>query len=131
MFDFSEFFVSSAFAQEAVAAVPDQTQAMMSYIPFVLIFAVFYFLVIRPQQKRLSEQDRMVKSLQKGDRVVTSSGIHGKVAKIDDSEPGQLILEIADGVQIKIDRDNIAGLEVKPEAKPKDAAQDGKENGKK
>jgi preprotein translocase subunit YajC len=83
-------------------------------LPFVLIFGVFYFLVIRPQQKKLADQDKMVKALQRGDRVVTSGGIHGKITKIENE--GQLILEIAEGVQIKIERDNITALESKPQA---------------
>ena len=113
MFDLTRIFVSAALAQDAVPASPvDSQAAMMNYLPFILIFGVFYFLVIRPQQKKLSDQEKMIKALQRGDRVVTSGGIHGKIAKIEDV--GYLMLEIAEGVQIKIDRDNITGLETKP-----------------
>jgi preprotein translocase subunit YajC len=124
MFDLTHFFVSAALAQEAAPAAPDAQSALMNYLPFILIFAVFYFLVIRPQQKKLADQDKMTKALQRGDRVVTSCGIHGKVAKID--EEGQLMLEIAEGVQIKIDRDNIAALEAKPKPPSDSASDDGK-----
>lgn len=114
MIDLTSIFVSSALAQDAVSLGAEDTQsAMMNYLPFILIFGVFYFLVIRPQQKKLADQEKMIKALQRGERVVTSGGIHGKIAKIDGE--GQLMLEIAEGVQIKIDRDNIAALEPKPQ----------------
>jgi preprotein translocase subunit YajC len=114
MFDLTRLYISTAWAQDAVPAAPGDAQAaMMNYLPFILIFCVFYFLVIRPQQKKLSEQEKMIKALQRGDRVVTSGGIHGKIAKM---EEGTLVmLEIAEGVQIKIDRDNITALETKPQ----------------
>ena len=114
MFDFSGIFISAAMAQDAVPQMAEEApSAMMSYLPFVLIFGVFYFLVIRPQQKKLSDQEKMIKALQRGDRVVTSGGIHGKIVKIEGDT--QLMLEIAEGVQIKIDRDNIAAPETVPQ----------------
>ncbi len=114
MFDFSALFISVAMAQDAVPQMADEApSAMMSYLPFVLIFGVFYFLVIRPQQKKLADQEKMIKALQRGDRVVTSGGIHGKIAKVEGDT--QLMLEIAEGVQIKIDRDNIAARETVPQ----------------
>lgn len=125
MLDLSSFFISAAFAQETAAATPTETQAaMMNYLPFILIFLVFYLLVIRPQHKKLAEQDKMIKALQRGDRVVTSGGIHGKIAKIEDA---MLMLEVADGVQIKIERDCVSGLETKQLP----ANDMGKEDGKK
>lgn len=117
MLDLSNVLVSAAYAQEAAPAPVTTQSALMNYLPFVLIFAVFYFLVIRPQQKRLADQEKMVKALQRGDRVVTSSGIHGKISKLDER---QLMLEVADGVEIKIDRENIAALETPPEAAAKE-----------
>ena len=111
MFSFSNILVSAAMAQDVVPqGTEEPSSAMMSYLPFVLIFGVFYFLVIRPQQKKLADQEKMIKALQRGDRVVTSGGIHGKISKIEGDM--QLMLEIADGVQIKIDRDNITALEI-------------------
>jgi preprotein translocase subunit YajC len=115
MFDLASILFSAAMAQESVPVESaDASSAMMNYLPFILIFGVFYFLVIRPQQKKLADQEKMVKALQRGDRVVTSGGIHGKIAKIENE--GQLMLEIAEGVQIKIDRDNVVALESKPQA---------------
>ncbi len=112
-----DFIISSAFAQESVPAPQSGTDVLMNYLPFILIFLVFYVLVIRPQQKRLSEQDKMVRALKRGDRIVTSSGIHGKVAKIDEKDDF-LMLEIAEGVQVKIDRSNVSSLEAKTEPVP-------------
>ena len=97
--------------------------ALMGYLPFILIFAIFYFLVIRPQQKKLDEQNKMIKALQRGDRIVTSSGIHGKITKLEGDE--QIMVEIADGVQIKMDRSNVQGLEAKTQPVIA-AAEDGK-----
>ena len=112
MLNLTNLFVSSALAQDAAPPVPvDNMAAILNYLPFILIFGVFYFLVIRPQQQKLASQDKMIKSLQRGDRVVTSGGIHGKIAKLD--YEGLLMLEIADGVQIKIDRINVTSLEAK------------------
>ncbi len=126
MFDINSLFVSTAFAQEALPVAADEASqsAMMNYLPFILIFAVFYFLVIRPQQKKLADQEKMIKALQRGDRVVTSGGIHGKIAKIGDE--GYLMLEIADGVEIRIDRDNILALENKMEVTSSPVGEGGK-----
>ena len=85
---------------------------LMNYLPFILIFGVFYFLVIRPQQKKLQDQEKMIKALQRGDRVITSGGIHGKITKLDGDT--QLTLEIANGVEIKIERGHVQGLEPAP-----------------
>ncbi|MFA5041600.1 MAG: preprotein translocase subunit YajC [Bdellovibrionales bacterium] len=126
MFDFVSLFVSPAMAQDVLpVGTEEATQsAMMNYLPFILIFAVFYFLVIRPQQKKLVEQDKMIKALQRGDRVVTSGGIHGKIAKIADE--GHLLLEIAEGVQIKINRDNIMAVENVSQTAAVPSGEDGK-----
>ncbi len=119
MFSLSDFIISPAFAQEAVPAPQSGTEVFMNYVPFILIFLVFYMLVIRPQQKKLVDQEKMVKALQRGDRVVTSGGIHGKVAKVEDNDV--LSLEIADGVQIKVDKSSVVSLEAKPQPVSADA----------
>ena len=115
MFDLTQLFSSPALAQDAgVASAPAGASAgLMGYLPFVLIFGVFYMLVIRPQQKKLDEQNKMIKALQRGDRIVTSGGIHGKITKLEGDT--QLVVEIADGVQIKIERTSVQGLEAKTE----------------
>lgn len=99
-------FFSSAFAQEA-AAKPQQPNGFMSFIPFVLIFAVFYFLMIRPQKKRLDEEKKMLTALDKGDEVYTKSGIIGVISGLTDDI---VTLEVADGVKLKMLRGQIGGL---------------------
>ena len=80
-------------------------QGIMSFLPMILIFAVFYFLMIRPQQKKQKEHKLMIDNLTKGDSVITSSGVHGKIKAID----GEIIsLEIANNVSIKIQKGFIA-----------------------
>ena len=77
---------------------------LTSFIPLILIFVVFYFLLIRPQQKKAREHQDFLSSLKKGDEVVTSAGIHGKITGLTDAIA---TLEIAEGVRIKITRASI------------------------
>ena len=76
-----------------------------SLIPIVLMFVIFYFLLIRPQQKKSKEHREMVGSLRKGDRIVTSGGLHGRVTAVSDST---LTVEIADKVRVKVARGNVS-----------------------
>ncbi|HEX3072393.1 MAG TPA: preprotein translocase subunit YajC [Ignavibacteriales bacterium] len=73
-------------------------------IMFAAIFGIFYFMIIRPQQKRAKEREKLLSEIQKGDKVVTSGGIHGTVASIEEKT---VLLQIADNVKIKIDRSAI------------------------
>ena len=82
-------------------------------VPTMLIIGIMYFLMIRPQQKRLKEHRDMVASIRRGDTVVTSGGIIGKVTKVDDNE---LQVEIADGVKIKVVRSTVSEVRGKGEA---------------
>lgn len=84
------------------------------FIPLILMFVIFYFLLIRPQQKKSKEHREMVANLRKGDRVVTSGGIYGRVTGIDESK---VTLEISEKVRIKVVRGNVAGLD-QPRAQP-------------
>ena len=74
---------------------------LMSFIPLILIFVVFYFLLIRPQQKKAKEHQAFLGSLKKGDEVVTSGGIYGRITGLTDAV---VTVEIADGVRIKVNR---------------------------
>lgn len=93
-------FISSAFAQTAAAA-GDTQSSLMSMLPLVLMFVVLYFVMIRPQMKKQKEHKSMIDALTKGDEVVTSGGMLGKVSKLGDTFLG---LEIANGVEIQIQR---------------------------
>lgn len=89
-------------------AQPDATSSLIStIIMFVAIFLIFYFLIIRPQQKRAKEHQKLIESLKKGDKVITSSGIHGKVVGLDDRT---VLLEVDDGVKIKFEKAAIAAV---------------------
>ena len=105
-------FVSTALAQEAAPAggAPD---AMLQLLPIVLIFVVFYFLLIRPQQKKMKQHQAMVDGLRRGDQVVTQGGVIGKVAKV--KEDGEIEVEIADGVKVRVVKATIAQVLSKTE----------------
>ena len=77
------------------------------FIPLILIFVIFYFFLIRPQQKRVKEHKEMVKNLKRGDEVITSGGIIGKVDRV--FEDDRLELEISDGVKVQVIRNTIQG----------------------
>jgi preprotein translocase subunit YajC len=94
----------------------DTASPIMSFLPFILIIVVMYFLMIRPQQKKQKEQRKMLEALKKGDNVVTSSGIHGKVAGFAD-ENKTVILKIDENVKINMEKSFIAT--VKPVGSPK------------
>ena len=110
-------FITPAYAQ--AAASPGGTDMLMSLLPFVLIFVIMYFLILRPQQKRVKEHQELVKNLRRGDTVVTSGGILGKVTKVVDDE--QIEVEIADGVRIRQMRTMVSGVRAKTEPAKDDA----------
>jgi len=91
-------FVTAAFAQEAGSA--NAGSAFAQFIPLILIFAIMYFLLIRPQQKKAKDHRAMVDALRRGDQVVTSGGIVGKVIKVQ--EDNIVEVEIAEGVKVKV-----------------------------
>ena len=100
--------ISIAFAMGQGGAAGGAPQGgFTAFIPLIIMFAIFYFLLIRPQQKKNKEHREMISTLKKGDRVVTSGGIYGKITSTDETT---LTLEIADRVRIKINRGNIATL---------------------
>lgn len=94
-------FISTAFAQTAPAAGGDMQSSLMSMLPLVLMFVVLYFVMIRPQMKKQKEHRIMVEALAKGDEVVTSGGVLGKVSKLGDS---YLSVEVSNGVEMQIQR---------------------------
>jgi preprotein translocase subunit YajC len=76
-------------------------------VPFILIFAVFYFIVILPAKRQQKKKDAMISALKKGDRVVTTGGIYGSVAAVEDSA---LLLKVAENVKIRVAKNAIAGM---------------------
>ena len=97
-----DFFISSAFAAEGDAP------SLLGQLPFLIaIFAVFYFLLIRPQMKRAKEHRRLVSQLGKGDEVITNGGLLGRITDVSESF---ITLEVADKVQIRVQRQAVAKL---------------------
>ena len=103
-------FITPAFAQTGSGSTGDLLQTLL---PFVLIFVIMYFLILRPQQKRVKAQQEMLKNLRRGDQVTLSGGVIGRITKvIDDST---LEIEIADNVRIRAARQFVADVRSKGE----------------
>ncbi len=102
-------FVTPAYAQAAGGA--GGAGAIAQFIPLILIFVIMYFLILRPQQKRMKEQRNMIAELKRGDQVVTQGGIIGKITDVKDDE---VTVEIAQGVKIRVVRATIAQVVSQP-----------------
>ena len=83
---------------------------LMAYLPFILILAIMYFLMIRPQAKRQKEKQRMLEALKKGDRVVTIGGIHGTVSGLKGKDKKIVNLKVSNNTNISLNRSAISGL---------------------
>jgi preprotein translocase, YajC subunit len=104
-------FITPAFAQ---AASPFGDGSMvMQLLPFLLIFVIMYFLILRPQQKRMKAHQEMVKNVRRGDTVVTSGGLIGKVTKVIDDD--QIEVEVADGIRVRQIRAMVSDVRAKGE----------------
>lgn len=100
-------FISNAFAQSGPIEALGLSSNLTSFLPIILMFAVLYFLMIRPQMKRQKEQKAMMAAIAKGDEVITSGGILGRVAKVTEA---YVTLEIASGTEITIQKAAITAL---------------------
>ena len=100
------FLFANAYAQDAAAGAAGQPNAMAQFAPFVIIFIIFYFLMIRPQKKKLQEEQAMLGSLAKGDEIFTKSGIIGKIHGLTEKI---MTLEVEDGVKLKMLRSQVGG----------------------
>ncbi|MFK5951841.1 MAG: preprotein translocase subunit YajC, partial [Desulfobacterium sp.] len=89
--------INTAFAMGQVGAGGGQAGGLTAFVPLILMFVIFYFLLIRPQQKKAKEHQSMISSLKKGDRIVTSGGVHGTIISLGDTT---VSLEIAENVKI-------------------------------
>jgi preprotein translocase subunit YajC len=98
--------VSQAFAAAGSAAAQQGGRPYEGIIMLAIMFAIFYFLLIRPQQKRAKQHKQLIEALKIGDQVVTAGGIHGKVAALQDTV---VTLEIATGVKVKVNRSSVVG----------------------
>jgi preprotein translocase subunit YajC len=101
-------FISAAFAQDAVAAAPESPSLLMSMLPLVIIFVLFYLLVIRPQSKRIKEHAQLVNSLKAGDKVITGGGLFGTIVKVSDTD---MTIEIAPGVNVKAQKHTVTAMQ--------------------
>jgi preprotein translocase subunit YajC len=107
------YLITPAFAQGAPAA-GGSGDMVLQLVPFVLIFVIMWFLIIRPQQRRAKEHQELIKNVRRGDTVVTSGGIIGKVTKVTEDAP-DIEVEIADGVRVKVARSMISEVRSKGE----------------
>ncbi len=98
-----DFFIASAYAQDAASP----QGGLLSFLPLIVIFIVFYFLLIRPQTKRAKEHRQLVEKLAVGDEVVTNGGVLGKISHVGDSF---VTVEVADNVKIKLQKHAVASV---------------------
>ena len=103
--------ISAAYAQGT--GIFDNQSALIQFLPLVLIFVVFYFLLIRPQQRKAKDHKTMLDALRRGDRVVTGGGIIGTVARVEN--PEEVTVDIADGVRVRVLRSTISSVLAKPD----------------
>ena len=97
----SNVFISEAFAQTAPAAAGGAESSLLSLLPLALMFVVLYFIMIRPQMKKQKEQKAMIEALAKGDEVVVSGGVIGRIAKLGETF---VHVEVASGVELQVQR---------------------------
>jgi preprotein translocase subunit YajC len=110
--------ITPAYAQGALGG--GGSDMLIQLLPFVLIFAIMYFLILRPQQQRAKQHQAMVRSLRRGDTVITSGGLVGRVTKVVDDD--QIEVEIADGVRVRQMRGMVTEVRAKGEPIKEDSA---------
>jgi len=104
-------FITPAYAQSAAGG----PSAITSLLPFILIFVIMWFLLIRPQQKRLKEHRAMIDALKRGDKIVTAGGLVGKITAVGAEGTDEITIEIASGVKVVVIKSMITSLLTKPE----------------
>lgn len=105
-------FVSEAFAQ-AASPVAGGSDLLISILPFVAVFAIMYFLIIRPQRTAMKKREEMLKNIRRGDTIVTGGGIIGKVMKVLDN--GELEVQISEQVRVRVMQSTVSDVRVKGE----------------
>ncbi len=101
MFDFTNI----AYAMGQSGSAGQGGGGFTAFVPLILMFVIFYFLLIRPQQKKTKEHREMISNLRKGDRIITSGGIHGRITGVSDTT---LTVEISDKVRVKINKGSVS-----------------------
>ena len=96
-----------SFLAQAQPAAPGGVGGIGTFVPFIFIFIIMYFVLFRPQMRRQKEQQRLVSALKTGDRVVTSAGIHGLISNVKDTT---VIVKVADNVKIEMEKSAITGV---------------------
>ena len=109
-------FISPAYAQ----GLGGGSDMFVQFVPIVLMFVIFYFLLLRPQQQKVKAHREMVSNVRRGDTVVTAGGIIGKVTKVKDE--AEVEVEIADNIRVRVIKATITDVRAKGEATAKDAA---------
>lgn len=99
------FFISDALAQPATAATAES--GLLSFLPLIGIFVLFYFLLIRPQMKRAKEHKTLLNALAKGDEVVTGGGVLGRITEVGNDF---ISIEIADGIVVKVQKQSVSSI---------------------
>ncbi len=99
--------IDIAYAMGTSGGAGQPAGGLTPLIPMILMFVIFYFLLIRPQQKKQKEHREMIDNLKKGDRIITGGGLHGRITGVSDTT---LTVEIAEKVRVKVNRASVAGL---------------------
>ncbi|MBF0572222.1 MAG: preprotein translocase subunit YajC [Desulfamplus sp.] len=122
--------ISTAYAmgQAGATGAAPGSGGFTAFVPLIIMFVIFYFLLIRPQQKKAKEHQNMINNLKKGDKIITSGGIHGTIVSLGDTT---VSVEIAEDVKIKISRGNVAALNQKSSVSQKTKDENKKEENKK
>ncbi len=101
-------FISQAYAQAAGAAAPGGMEMLIQFVPFIFVFAIMWFLMIRPQRQRAKQHQEMIKNVRRGDTIVMTGGLIGKIARVVDD--GELLLEVGENVRVRVSRAAIADV---------------------
>jgi preprotein translocase subunit YajC len=107
---FSGTFLAGPVFAQGEGASPSASQGFGMFLPLILIFVIFYFLIVRPQQKQAKQRQAMIKAIEKGDEVITVGGIHGRIVGVADTV---LTVEISDNCKVKMDRSGIQSVREK------------------
>ncbi|MDY0360005.1 MAG: preprotein translocase subunit YajC [Desulforegulaceae bacterium] len=99
--------ISEVYAMGNAGSAGGAQGGLGAFVPLIIMFVIFYFLLIRPQQKKAKQHREMIENLKKGDRVITSGGLYGTISSLDETN---VTLEVADQVKIKLVRGNIVSV---------------------